>query len=155
MILEQRRAGALDILNRYEVTIDGKAHSICLASRVIEGSKVRANVDGKELVVVFSRPSKAEPGLILRVENQTFHIDVGGIGDAAPPTIRVDCGLSLLSCVSYPSSPRRRSSFRALQSQSLPRMERLLLRFPAESCLCGFGKATLLESGSRFSCLRQ
>jgi hypothetical protein len=49
----------------------------------------------------------------------------------------------------------RRSSFQALQSQSLPRMERLLLRFPARSCLCGFGKATLLGSGSRFPCLRQ
>lgn len=77
-------------MRRYEITIDGKAHSISLDSSAAEGSKIHARIDGREMVAVFSRPSKTEPSGILRVGNRTFHIDLSAMRDPASPTVRVD-----------------------------------------------------------------
>lgn len=77
-------------MRRYEITIDGKVHSISLDSSVAEGSKIHARIDGRDMIAVFSRPSKTDPSGILRVGNLTFHINLSAMRDPASPTIQVN-----------------------------------------------------------------
>jgi len=88
--LKRDCSGVLGILRRFEVVIDGKAHTISLDYPITERSKIRAAVDGKRAVALLSHLSKGEPSGILRINNRDFHVDFSGMSDASSPMIRVD-----------------------------------------------------------------
>mgnify|MGYP001105404161 CR=1 FL=1 len=92
-------------MSRYEITVDGKAHSVSLDSPIVEGSKIRARIDGIEVTAAFSFHSRAEPSGILRVQNRNFHIDLGGMRDPSSPTIRIDGRNAVVELRSLPIQP--------------------------------------------------
>lgn len=77
-------------MRRYEITIDGKIHSVSIHSPFAEGSKIHAAIDGREVTAVFLRSCKTDSSGIFRIENRVFHIDLSAMRDAISPTIRVD-----------------------------------------------------------------
>ena len=77
-------------MKRYEVVVDGKAHSVTLVPPVVERSKIRATINGREVVAKFSRSTKAELGGTLYVEGRAFHVDLNAMRDASSATVLVD-----------------------------------------------------------------
>ena len=74
----------------YNIAVDGKLHAVSLPTPVAEGSNLRATVNGKDVIVVFSRVSKLELTGMLRVQTRAFHIDFSSMRDPTLPTVRVD-----------------------------------------------------------------
>jgi len=77
-------------LRRYEVTVDGKAHSVTLLPSVVERSKIYATIDGREVMAKFSASTKAEHGGTLYVEGRGFHIDLSAVRDNSSAVVLVD-----------------------------------------------------------------